>query len=161
MVRALIFDWGGTIMTDHGESGPMYLWKEVGLEPGVERSVVRVPGMVTCIATNAGISGTAEMILALKRVGADTWFSHFFSSKDLGYAKPDPRFFSRICDETGLKPEECIMIGNDYDKDICGAKLAGMRTVFYRHAGSAGEWPMADAVTSSMADLPELIKPWL
>jgi putative hydrolase of the HAD superfamily len=157
MLRALIFDWGGTVMTDTGEPGPMYLWKEVALVPGVEEALLRLNGFVTCIATNADVSDTDAMVKALKRVGADGWFSHFFSSKDLGCMKPDPRFFLRICGEIGCLPEECVMIGNDYAKDICGGKEAGLKTVFFAPGGSGGHFPMADAVTGNLQELPAII----
>lgn len=161
MIRALIFDWGGTVMTDSGEPGPMYLWKEVGLMPGVKNALLLLSNYTNCIATNAGISGTAEVIRALNRVGAEKWFSHYFTSKDLGYAKPDPRFFLRICDEIRCRPEECVMIGNDYEKDICGAKRAGMKSVFFNPHSSAGPFSQADAVIETMDQLPEVIDGWL
>jgi putative hydrolase of the HAD superfamily len=157
MIRALIFDWGGTVMTDTGEPGPMYLWKEVALVPGVEEALFQLRGFITCIATNADVSDTAAMIKALERVGADGWFSHFFSSKDLGCPKPDPGFFLRICGEIRCLPEECVMIGNDYIKDICGGKGAGLKTVFFAPGGSDGHFPMADAVIGNMKELPALI----
>jgi putative hydrolase of the HAD superfamily len=160
MLRALIFDWGGTVMADSGEPGPMYLWKEVALVPGIGEALAQLRNFTTCIATNAGISDTGAMIKALKRVGADALFSHFFSSKELGYSKPDPGFFLRICEEITCLPEECVMIGNDYEKDICGAKRAGMKTVFFDPGGSAGPFPLADAVIGTMDQLPELIKKW-
>ena len=161
MLRGLIFDWGGTVMTDTGEPGPMYLWKEVSLIPGIEEALLQLKGFVRCIASNAGDSDTAAMIRAFERAGADTWFDHFFSSKDLGFAKPDPRFFLRICSDIGCSPKECVMIGNDYEKDITGAKNAGMKTVFFLPGGSGGDFPMADAVIGNMNELPGIITDWI
>ena len=158
MIRLLIFDWGGTVMTDTGEPGPMYLWKEVSWVPGCREAITALNPIPCCIATNAGISDTAAMRRALARIGADRFFTHFFSSKDLGVAKPDPRFFEVIAAKTGTETPDCVMIGNDYEKDICGAKLAGMQTVFYNPTPAAGPFPMADAVISEMERLPEIIQ---
>jgi len=160
MRKALIFDWGGTVMTDTGEPGPMYLWKEVGLVAGIGDAIRNMPGYVMCIATNAGISDTAAMRKALARVGAETWFQHFFSSKDLGHAKPDTRFFLQICSEIGVVPSECVMIGNDYEKDIRGAKDAGLATVFYNPGNIPGPFPEADAVITNMYHLPTILNSW-
>lgn len=157
MIRLLIFDWGGTVMTDYGEPGPMYLWKEVSWVPGCREAMMALDSIPCCIATNAGISDTAAMRRALERIGAEGFFSHFFSSKDLGVSKPDRRFFEAIAGKTGTAASECVMIGNDYEKDICGAKQAGMRTVFYNPTSVSGPFPMADTVISEMERLPEII----
>jgi len=92
-IQALIFDWGDTIMQDFGYQGPMSRWPEVAWIPGAEASLKKLSKHYPCvIATSADHSGTEEMIAALKRVGADRYFRHFFASNDLGYKKPDPRF---------------------------------------------------------------------
>jgi putative hydrolase of the HAD superfamily len=160
MVKLLIFDWGGTVMTDTGERGPMYLWKEVAWVPGAREALERLNGYKCCIATNAGISDTAAMVKALKRVGADGYFTYFFSSRDLGFEKPDPRFFEAICRETGIAQGECVMTGNDYLKDICGARDAGIRAVLYNPSNDPGPFPKADAVITNMNQLPSLIAKW-
>lgn len=157
MLRALIFDWGGTVMADSGEPGPMYLWKEVSWVPGARQALSQLTSYVRCIATNAGISDTTAMRKALVRVGAESCFDHFFSSKDLGYAKPDPMFFHVISKRIGIPPSDCIMIGNSYSKDICGAKRVGMRTVFYNPGHAQGPFPDADFVIHDLSLLPELI----
>lgn len=160
MLKLLIFDWGGTVMADTGEPGPMYLWKEVAWVPGTREALGDLKHYACCIATNAGISDTEAMQKALKRVGAESYFSFFFSSKDLGFAKPDPRFFEAICKATGYRADECVMTGNDYLKDICGAKEAGMTTVFYNPGGGSSAYPKADAVITDMSDLPKTIASW-
>lgn len=160
MIGALIFDWGGTVMMDTGEPGPMFLWKNVSWVPGAREALEQLREWPCLIATNAGISDTEAMIRALKRVGADGYFGRFFSSKDLGYAKPDPQFFLRIASAGGYLPEVCVVIGNDYRKDICGAKQAGMKTVFYDPLALTEPAPMADAVITRMDQLPEVILKW-
>ncbi|HPS73626.1 MAG TPA: HAD family hydrolase [Bacteroidales bacterium] len=160
MIDMLVFDWGGTVMTDSGEPGPMFLWEKVSWVPGAEKALEQLRRFPCCIATNAGVSDTQAMIKALKRVGAYKCFQFFFSSKDLGYVKPDPRFFRMICRETRMQPAGCVMIGNDYGKDICGAKEAGMRTVFYYPGLTTEDFPMADAVIRRMDELPAIILRW-
>lgn len=159
MISLLIFDWGDTIMVDFAEEGPMHLWKEVAWIPGAEEALQRLVTHYPCvIATSASHSGTEEMILSLKRVGADIYFSRFFSSADLGSSKPDPSFFLAVAERTGKNPEQCAMIGNHYQKDIEGAKSAGMKTIFYNHSRIPGKFPSADRVISTMKELPEAIK---
>ena len=42
------------------------------------------------------------------------------------YCKPNPKYFESVLKKTGLKPDECLMIGNDEKEDMLCAKLAGI-----------------------------------
>ncbi len=159
MIRTLIFDWGGTIMEDPGWPGPMYLWEEVSLVPGARKALEELSrGFECCIATGAGVSDGPMMKLALERVGIAGFFRDFFSPKEVGYAKPDPEFFSEICRRIGVDPAACIMTGNDYLKDICGAREAGMHTILYSPGDLRGPFEKADRVIRNMEDLPEAVR---
>lgn len=153
-IHALIFDWGDTIMRDFAIPGPMSRWDKVQWIPGVEDALKLLFGKYLCIiATSAEHSGTDEMMAALKRVGAEKYFHHFYSSKELGYKKPDPRFFSAIINQLNLVPENCVMIGNSYEKDIIGAKSAGLQTVLFDENEEEGNFTDADAVINHMDKL--------
>jgi putative hydrolase of the HAD superfamily len=158
MIKALIFDWGDTIMRDYPEKeGPMYLWDHVEWIPGAENALKQLHGrFVMVIATNAGQSDTNAMISALKRVGADVYFSYFFSSKDLGFEKPDVRFFSAISQQIGIPAGNCAMIGNLYEKDIIGAKNSGLFTVLFNEHRIQKPFELADKVIESMHELPDI-----
>ena len=43
------------------------------------------------------------------------------------WCKPDPAYYTEILEKFSLKPEECIMIGNDVDEDIIAARKAGIK----------------------------------
>lgn len=159
MIKLLIFDWGGTVMVDYASPGPMYLWERVDWVGGARESLSSLVTLYTMVvATNAPHSGTEEMKKALDRVGAEKYFSAFFSSKELAYGKPDPRFFLTIAQRMKVQPGECVMIGNHYAKDIVGAKAAGMRTVFYNAKRQPDKFPEADMVITDMSALPEAVR---
>lgn len=43
------------------------------------------------------------------------------------YCKPNPKYFESVCDRLGVKPSECLMIGNDEEEDMYAAcTLCGM-----------------------------------
>jgi HAD superfamily hydrolase (TIGR01662 family) len=158
MIKALIFDWGNTVMVDFDLPGPMVSWSETAWIPGAEEALkILHEQYVCCIASNAGASNKDEMIAALKTVGADKYFHHFFHSGDIGYKKPDQRFFRKVCEEIGVLPGECVMIGDNYGKDIEGAKIFGMKTVFLDTSSKPDVLPHADAVILHMGQLPEAI----
>jgi putative hydrolase of the HAD superfamily len=131
-VKLLIFDWGDTIMRDYDQQGPMFLWEKVDWVSGAEEALKKLYEEHYCvIATSAPHSGTEEMILALKRVGAQKYFRRFFSSMDLGLSKPNPGFFLEICKQSGFDVTEAVSIGNLCWKDIAGAKTVGLKTILF------------------------------
>lgn len=42
------------------------------------------------------------------------------------YCKPNPMYFTSICQRMGVKPEECLLIGNDEGEDMYAGTLAGL-----------------------------------
>lgn len=133
MIKAVIFDWGDTLMRDFPEKqGPMADWDVIEVIDGVPETLEALKKDYTlCAATNAGFSDTVLMQKALKRGKIEHFFDFFFSSKDIGYKKPDPRFFLHICLQLNLMPYECLAVGNDYEKDIVAAKTAGLKTLWF------------------------------
>ena len=159
MTKALIFDWGNTIMVDFGIDGPMSEWEKVAWINGAENSLIKLnPKYICCIASGAENSGTKDIIDALKRVGADKYFHHFFCSKDLEHKKPSPLFFQALAYNIGIKTSECVMIGNSYEKDIIGAKNAGMKTVLLNSNKNPEKFKKADFIINSMEEINQIIE---
>ena len=50
------------------------------------------------------------------------------------YCKPNPVYYLDICKKMGVEPSRCLMIGNDRETDIAGAKAAGMSTLYMHTA---------------------------
>ena len=43
--------------------------------------------------------------------------------------KPEVEFFTSLCDRLGVQPADCILIGDNLDSDIAGAKRVKMKTI--------------------------------
>ncbi len=159
MIKALLFDWGNTVMIDFNLPGPMFEWKKAAWVFGAEDSLRELSLTYACyIATNAGQSDSSMVLKGLKRVGADKYFSGIFTSSDIGFEKPDLRFFQEIVCKLNIPVDEFVMIGDNYLKDIEGAKSCGMKTIFYDPKRKPGHYPMADIIIHSMKDLPAAIR---
>lgn len=159
MIQAVIFDWGGTVMKDFGYPGPMVHWPKVEWVDEMEDVLKKVCWKYLCaIASNAGDSDTALMVEALERIQAEEYFHSYYTSKDLGVEKPHPGFFLEICQRLKAEPQHCVMVGNDYQKDIIGAKAVGMKTVFYNPQQISGNYPDADFQLSCMCSLPKVLE---
>ena len=48
--------------------------------------------------------------------------------------KPNPDYYRDVLAELGVKPESCIMVGNDVDEDILPARQVGMKTFLLDHS---------------------------
>lgn len=66
----------------------------------------------------------------LQLLGLDEQFDGIFLSSDYECRKPDIRFFRIPLDEHRLDSKSCLMIGNDRETDIAGAKAAGLSTLY-------------------------------
>lgn len=67
-------------------------------------------------------------------LGLDKVFDGIYISSNYGCRKPDARFYNALIEEQNLEVESCLMIGNDRDTDIAGAKALGMATLYMHTA---------------------------
>lgn len=160
-VSAVAFDWGGTVMEDTGtQSGPMADWPRVVAIEGVQDALDRLaPRYRLAIATNADDSGAELVRRALARVGLGDRFPVIIASCEVGHRKPAPAFFVALGSALRCRPEEVVMVGDDYERDVLGAHAAGLRTVWFDETGD--RQPPAAAVhderIASMSELPAVI----
>lgn len=159
-IKAVLFDWGDTLMRDFPDlPGPMVSWPYIEVLEGTPPALEALQGRyILGVASNAGASDAAKMGLALERGGIRAPFDFLATSKELGAAKPDPAFFRAACAGMGQPPGACIMVGNDYRKDIEGAHAAGLRTIWLNPGGGPAPGPAADLVITTPAELPAAIR---
>ena len=113
---------------------------------------------VHCVGTNATESDGAQVAEALERIGLRRYLTNFVTSRELGVGKPDPAFFVRVADVVGLSPSDLVSIGNDLDKDIVPAKVAGLATVWVSVDGSHRRHEAADLVVPGLAQLAQVVR---
>lgn len=61
----------------------------------------------------------------IEQLNLKQWFDDFYISEEREIAKPSPHAFLQICEDLGVKPEECLMVGDDLDIDILPAMKLG------------------------------------
>jgi YjjG family noncanonical pyrimidine nucleotidase len=62
--------------------------------------------------------------------GLKPFFPYVIHSEDAGVRKPHRGFFDYALRTVGAQPHECLMIGDDWDADILGARDLGIDQVF-------------------------------
>ena len=56
-------------------------------------------------------------------------------SGDYPFGKPDKRIFLAAAEKLGVKPEECVYVGDIYARDVLGAHRSGMTPVWIWNRG--------------------------
>ncbi|HLO90921.1 MAG TPA: YjjG family noncanonical pyrimidine nucleotidase [Lentimicrobium sp.] len=69
----------------------------------------------------------------LESSGLRKYFTEVITSEDAGYKKPDINIFNYAFDVTGANPANSLMIGDDVEVDVIGARDAGMDQVLVDH----------------------------
>lgn len=89
--------------------------------------LVKAKGKLAVLATNPLFPHTATEN-RMKWAGlTPEMFAEYTTYEDCHYCKPNPKYYLELLDRLGLKPEECIMVGNDFEEDILAAESLGMQ----------------------------------
>lgn len=80
----------------------------------------------------------------LRRLGLGEQLDGIYISSDYGCRKPDVRFFHALLRKQKLDARTCLMIGNDRQTDIAGAKAAGLDTLYMHTNLTPSEQAEAD-----------------
>jgi HAD superfamily hydrolase (TIGR01549 family) len=98
----------------------------------------------------------------LRDVGLLSFFQLDLLPKELGFYKPDPRFFVSILEKLKLDSEEVVMVGDRLDNDIGPAKKIGLKTVRILVGPHAVQEPrtpsdIPDLAIEKLSEVPEAI----
>lgn len=158
-MKAIIFDWGDTLMRDFREfNGPMHLWPEVAVVPGaIEALTIVGEGRIISLATNAAESSEGEIWKALGRVSLDLLVNKIYCIRKVGFRKPSREFFNFILADLAIDPSEAIMVGDDFEKDILGANKSGVYAIWLNNQDQERRnGPLYETIFS-LEDLPSAI----
>jgi putative hydrolase of the HAD superfamily len=76
-------------------------------------------------------NGPADMQLAsIAKINIQSYFKAMLISGELGIRKPDARIFQLACERLEVAPNNCLMVGDNLEADIAGAKSIGMQAVW-------------------------------
>ncbi|MBI4197970.1 MAG: HAD family hydrolase [Chloroflexi bacterium] len=154
MIKAIAFDWSNTLMREIPLiRRPSARSPQMEVVPGVTSALKELhQQFLCCIASNARGPEASALNMVLERAGLAQYIGHVFTAQELGAPKPEARFFHSLLYKLMLKPHECVMIGDDYNVDIAGAKAVGMKTIWFIERTNQ-EARDADVVIGAMSEL--------
>jgi putative hydrolase of the HAD superfamily len=91
----------------------------------------------------------------LRACGLYDYFDTIVLSEDAGYNKPAPEFFDYAFRQTKAPKATTLMVGDNFNTDMLGAKRAGIDTAFFNR------WPdqkATEPVTYEVKELAELME---
>ena len=94
----------------------------------------------------------AVQAIKLKSAGLTDYFIEVVSSDTTGHRKPHRPVFDYLLDRIGASSQECLMIGDNLETDVRGAREAGIDQAFY----NPGQIKHREMVTYEIACLSEL-----
>lgn len=104
------------------------------------RYLVPAPGVEECLAAlkekkfclGIGTNMTVDYQLRkLEALGLLKYFDFLVTSEEVLAEKPAGKFFACCAEKAGALPEECVFVGDDLQKDVMGARNAGMTAVWF------------------------------
>lgn len=90
----------------------------------------------------------------LRSCGLDGSFDTVILSEDAGFNKPAPQFFEYALRQSGAQREMTLMIGDNFNTDILGAKRAGLATAWFNRYP---DYPATEPIDYDVTSLRELM----
>lgn len=118
--------------------------------------------VLTALAARLPLGGLTNGNADIVRIGLDHVLGFCVSARDVGHAKPHPAIFAAACQTAGVPAAQVLHVGDDPERDVHGARAAGMRSVWLNRDGR--DWPggpPADAEVSDLLELMPLVEDWL
>lgn len=122
-------DEAGSILANCVYLGPSWI-----PAPGASSALARLieGGIGAAVVSNTVHGELAQMLSRLKLCGVDGPYARvaaIVDSKNVGFDKPDPRPFLIALEALGVRPENCIHVGDSLHSDVVGAINVGMTAV--------------------------------
>lgn len=95
----------------------------------------------------------------LKDFGIDHCFKRIIESAVVGVRKPDPKIFELGVKALGIDPEETLVVGDSYGKDIVPAEKIGCQVLWIKGQGwtSADDAQTHDNIISDIKQVGEIL----
>lgn len=123
--------------------------------PEVHHTLAELQSFRLAVLTNGHANQQRAKLAATK---IDDRFERIFVSSEIGAAKPDPAAFRHVTAELGVRESDCILVGDDIDIDIRGARRAGIAAILVNRRVEPSATPSKVVTVSSLLDIVALVR---
>jgi putative hydrolase of the HAD superfamily len=116
---------------------------------------VKQRGLATGLVCNAGFTTAPHLVTMLAHYGLKPHLDVLVFSDQEGFAKPDPRIFTKALKALGMTVDECAFVGDNPHTDIAGAQAVGLYAVQVGNKQRDGVTP--DARIDDLSELPAVL----
>lgn len=144
---------------DPKEANKLYFGKlcETGyLLPGAD---IFLKHLKKCGRIHLITNGTAAAQYGrLHSLKLDSFFDGVYISDEVGFAKPDKKFFDAVLRQICVDKKHCVVIGDSLTSDILGAKNAEIVSIWYNPALKNADNIRPDFIACSYRDVLKMIE---
>ncbi|SFP96040.1 HAD family hydrolase [Hymenobacter arizonensis] len=91
---------------------------------------------------------TAEQVEKLEFLQMTDLVDALITSEDVGVAKPNPRIFQAALERLAARPEETVLVGDNWHADVLGALAVGIRPLWLNRIGAVKALAHVEEITS-------------
>ena len=109
-------------------------------QENLSNEAIMIPGAIETLGRVKGKKGISSFIITngtpsvqrsrIEKADIGKYFDDVFISREIGFQKPDVRFFDYVLEKIKGVREKSIVIGDSETSDIKGAVNAGMRSIY-------------------------------
>jgi HAD superfamily hydrolase (TIGR01549 family) len=105
-----------------------------------------VPEALKALASRYKLATLSNNVTRVRDLLEEYGVGHLFSawgiSEEVGFSKPDKRFFEHVLLQAGCRPEEAMMVGDRLDNDVLPARQLGLATALVELKHNFGAPPV-------------------
>ncbi len=87
----------------------------------------------------------------------NSFINEVIAAEDIGVLKPDKRLFEHALKQAGSTKENSIVVGDDYENDILGAKNAGIDQIFFNRKKLTNLPEQPTFIVENLSDIKKIL----
>jgi putative hydrolase of the HAD superfamily len=125
--------------------------------PGAREALEALRRAVPALALVTNGAAAAQR-RKLARFGLEGFFDHVQIEGEFGAGKPEPAVYEHVLARLAVRPDECLMVGNDFEADVLGAQHAGLHAAWVDAGGRSAPPRTAPRPHWTVPDLEALLR---
>ena len=134
-----------------------HAWEDVALMPYAHEVLrdLRLRGLKPGIVTNGW---SEKQRRCMSGLGLADAFDTVVVSREVGYAKPEPRIYALALEQLGVQAAETLFVGDSPTNDVWGPQQVGMEAALFPGGHALPEHIRPDYLLNDLLDVLEIVQ---